>query len=445
MRGRARSVAYPPGVIEILQPLRDLPGPELRRRLDRFAADERLLVVGGAIRDLTLGRPTRDLDLAGSADPARVAQALAGSDEAGHIDPSLGTWNWVFARDDGVEIDVAYARFRRESDYGPDRRPRSLRFLDDPVEDSARRDFTTNAIYLDWRDGRIVDPWQGLADLAERTLRMVGDPAVRLDEDPLRILRAVRFAGRLSLTIEPSLETALRALAPRTASLSGGRLFDEWTGALVGVGAPASFDRLLDWELFSAFDAVWTCDLLGARERIRDALGRLAESSLAAESRVVGVWTILLAGSTPEVREEFWRRVAAPRSVRVRVEALGALSGPEANIGFVQDLEHRCGGRVGLDRTLGALDRAEDPCLARVVRGVEELPSGLAARWAKLRSGQVEILDGKDLIAQGARPGPGFGELLERIRTEARGAGLRTREEALAWLAREAGKGRLTQ
>jgi tRNA nucleotidyltransferase (CCA-adding enzyme) len=117
---------------------------------------------------------------------------------------------------------------RGETRYSDGRRPDAVYFVDDIKDDLARRDFTINAIAYDVLDDRLIDPFGGLADLKAKTLRAVGDPALRFSEDGLRVLRAARFVATLEVELEP--ETA-RAIEPSLASyakVSAERVRDEW-------------------------------------------------------------------------------------------------------------------------------------------------------------------------------------------------------------------------
>lgn len=124
-----------------------------------------------------------------------------------------------------------------------------MTFVDSPERDAARRDFTVNAIYRDLDDGRLLDPCGGLADLAARTLRTVGDPEVRLREDPLRLLRAVRFAARCELAPAAGLTAAIAAAAGDLRALASERVFAELSDAFTGHRRGAALRLLVDWGL----------------------------------------------------------------------------------------------------------------------------------------------------------------------------------------------------
>ncbi|MDP8904968.1 MAG: HD domain-containing protein [Chloroflexota bacterium] len=163
-------------------------------------------VVGGGVRDWLLGRSEADWDIATDARPERLLVLFP----RGRYENRFGT----------VTIGAVEATtFRRDHRYADHRRPDSVTFSDDILDDLARRDFTVNAIAWGRAGGaraagdqpRWVDPHAGLADLDARLLRAVGDPALRFDEDSLRLVRAARLAAQLGFEIESETKSAMTA------------------------------------------------------------------------------------------------------------------------------------------------------------------------------------------------------------------------------------------
>ena len=159
-----------------------------------------LYLVGGTSRDLLLGKEARDLDFATDATP----------DESSSFVPDL---NLTFARFGSVSIkegdfEADITTFRKEGRYLDFRHPKRIEFIRDMKTDSLRRDFTINALYID-RNGKVFDFHNGLSDLKMGLIRFIGDPKKRIQEDPLRILRAERFARTLHFEIE---KTTLKAI-----------------------------------------------------------------------------------------------------------------------------------------------------------------------------------------------------------------------------------------
>jgi tRNA nucleotidyltransferase/poly(A) polymerase len=200
----------------------DLPGA-VRAVLERLAgAGLEAALVGGSVRDLVTGATPTDWDVATAGPPDHVAALFPGSS----WENRFGT---VTVRGDP---DVQVTTYRHEGPYVDRRRPEHVRWGTSLADDLARRDFTVNAIA--WRpsdlergEGALVDPFDGIGDLRRGVLRAVGDPAERFAEDALRMVRAVRFATRLGLGLDPETEAAIAARAAEVASLSGERVRDE--------------------------------------------------------------------------------------------------------------------------------------------------------------------------------------------------------------------------
>jgi len=201
-------------------------------------------VVGGCVRDAIRSVDPQDWDIATSAQPEQI-QAL--------FKRSLYTnrFGTVVVSSGHHEIEVT--TYRIEAGYADHRRPDEVAFTESLREDLARRDFTMNA--MAWRPalagpagsmrvGELVDPFDGRADLEARLVRAVGDPAARFSEDALRMLRAVRFATTLRMTIEPATAQAIQDHAGLAATLSGERIQQELNKILLA-DRPSTGIRLL--------------------------------------------------------------------------------------------------------------------------------------------------------------------------------------------------------
>ncbi len=193
--------------------------------------------VGGCVRDLLLGRPAKDFDVATSAQPDELLRLFPG---AGQVGAHFGV---VLVREDGAQVEVA--TFRSDLEYTDGRRPEGVRFETDPRQDALRRDFTINALFLDPASSEVLDFTGGRADLEARLIRAIGDPEQRFREDRLRLLRAVRFAARLGFTIEAETFRAMQRLAPLIHSVSAERVRDE-IGRILTEGQARRGFELLD-------------------------------------------------------------------------------------------------------------------------------------------------------------------------------------------------------
>jgi poly(A) polymerase len=248
-------------------------------------------VVGGAVRDLLVGRRPKDFDVATDATPEQVKalfrrafiigrrfrivhvvfgrgrehevievstfRALLESDAAEQVEGNEKTSKAALAGKSHV-VDAS-GRVLRDNVWGPQ------------IEDAARRDFTVNAMYYEPLTQTVIDYHNGLADVRARVLRMIGDPATRYREDPVRIIRAVRFAAKLGFELEPKTRKPVQSMAGLLANVPASRLFDEMVKLLQTGHAIASIDELrkqgLDRGLFPILDAALPQDAAGtARE-----------------------------------------------------------------------------------------------------------------------------------------------------------------------------------
>ena len=190
-------------------------------------------LVGGAVRDLCLGRVPKDCDITTDAAPSEIMRLFPDSIPLG---ASFGVVTVVA---DSMHFEVA--TFREERNYEDGRRPEHIRFSKTPQEDVARRDFTINAMLLDPETEILTDYTGGYEDLRRGILRTIGDPVTRFSEDYLRMLRAIRFAVRLQLTPDEDLMRAIELLAPKLRYLSAERVRDEFTRILCGPSPDRAF------------------------------------------------------------------------------------------------------------------------------------------------------------------------------------------------------------
>ena len=159
-----------------------------------------LYLVGGTVRDLLLGLTLTDMDCVTDATPEEMKTFLPGADF------TFAKMGSIRCKDEGVKFDIT--TLRKESGYKDSRHPSEVIFVKDLKEDVKRRDFTINALYMD-EHMVLVDYVNGEKDLNKKIIRMVGDPEKRLKEDPLRIIRAIRFALQLNFELDKKLEKAM--------------------------------------------------------------------------------------------------------------------------------------------------------------------------------------------------------------------------------------------
>ena len=199
-------------------------------------------LVGGAVRDLLLGRHPKDFDVATDATPEQVRQLFRNCRLIGR---RFRLAHVVYGR----EI-IEVATFRANSDDGSgDREMEDGRLVRDNVygtieDDAVRRDFTCNALYYAIEDFSVRDYTGGFEDVQARLMRLIGDPETRYREDPVRMLRAVRLAAKLGLTIEPATAAPIPRLAGLLAEAAPARLFEEMLKMFLSGHAVASFEGL---------------------------------------------------------------------------------------------------------------------------------------------------------------------------------------------------------
>ena len=195
-------------------------------------------IVGGAVRDMVMGRIPHDLDITTSATPEEVEKLFE------HTVPVGAAFGVMLVILQGIEFEVA--TYREERDYEDGRRPETLRFSKTVQEDVARRDFTVNALLYDVARCEIVDLTGGVEDLHKGVLRTIGNARERFSEDYLRMLRAVRFTVRFGFEMDPELREAIRSLAQKTRFLSRERIRDELNKMLCGPHPEKAVELLSD-------------------------------------------------------------------------------------------------------------------------------------------------------------------------------------------------------
>lgn len=191
-------------------------------------------VVGGCVRDMLLGRPPKDWDVATNAKPEAIQKMFPHS----FYENTFGT---VTARVDDMEIQIT--TYRVDARYSDKRHPDEVRYTSDIKEDLARRDFTINALAFSSQGG-IVDPFGGQNDLEKKIIRAVGNASERFGEDALRLMRAIRFAAELGFEIEEKTLAALKECAGSLAFVSKERIRDELVKIIQSAGAVAGVEWL---------------------------------------------------------------------------------------------------------------------------------------------------------------------------------------------------------
>ncbi len=209
-------------------------------------------LVGGGVRDLLLGREPKDFDVATDAHPEQVREVFG---KRCRLIGRRFRLAHVRVGREIVEVATFRAHYLDDPDEEVRRETRDGMILSDNVygtieEDALRRDFTVNALYYNIADFSVVDYTSGMADLQSGTLRLLGNAEVRFREDPVRMLRAVRFAAKLGFNIDPLADRLLPTMAELLMVVPSARLFDECLKLFHGGQALETFEKLRHHHLF---------------------------------------------------------------------------------------------------------------------------------------------------------------------------------------------------
>lgn len=268
LRGTKRSVPEPVRYRGIVPKDRvDADAAKVVKRLTRSGHDAYL--VGGGVRDLLLGQKPKDFDVATSARPHEVRALFRNCRVIGrrfrlaHVLFAGGKIIEVATfrrdpRDDDAPIDsvdegdgVRLVPAKRAVDEDTDLLIRHDNAFGEPHEDAIRRDFTINGLFYDIEADEVIDYVGGVRDVRAQLVRTIGDPAIRFREDPIRILRAIKFCARLDLGIDPDLYEAMIDQAQTVSRASPPRTFEEILRLLRGSASHRSFYLLWDTGLLS--------------------------------------------------------------------------------------------------------------------------------------------------------------------------------------------------
>ncbi len=412
-------------------------------------ADHVAYLVGGSVRDYLMGRPTKDHDIATSARPEKLMELFPNAYPVGK---AFGVIRII---DGDHEVEVA--TFRQDSDYEDHRRPQSVQFKG-PVEDAFRRDFTINGIYYDPKTQRILDLVGGLGDLAKRSLRAIGDPDDRFQEDALRLLRAVRFATTLHFEIDPDTLKALKKRFRLLGKVSRERVQSELSPILMGPHPDQALQLLSQTNLILEIipEAEWLKSIkqphLDQTESTawNTTLHCLKLFSKSSHRTLTLAWAVLLheikkpqptKNITPEKTperdflfyiEQICRRLKLPNEITTKVLYLSSelfkfkevfqmrnatLQRWIQHPGFPELLELHRISTLSQDGNLSYYDF----CFSKLEEFRQSAPS-------------QRLLDGEDLIQLGFEPGPHFTQILRTVEDLVLEKRLQTKEEALEFV-----------
>ncbi len=405
-------------------------------------------LVGGCVRDRLLGVEPKDFDISTDATPAQIAEYFPSALLVG------AHFGVVLIKQGAAQVEVA--TFRSEGEYTDARRPDEVHFESDPALDAQRRDFTINGLMEDPLTGEIIDAVGGRSDLANKTIRAIGDPERSFSEDHLRMLRGVRFAARLGFEIEPQTLTAIRGQAEQVKTVSAERVRDELLRILSEGGGRRGLALLDELGLLAhllpevkAFQGVeqppeyhpegdvWTHVLL-----MFEKMGR-ATPSLAMGVLLHDVGKPPTFRMADRIRFDGHAELGAVmardllgklRFSNEEIEHVTALVANHMKFKDVQKMRSSTLKRfLRMERFDEHLALHRLDCLAS--NGKMESYEFVRQKLAEFGAETLHpprLLSGRDLIAAGYSPGPNFGRALEAVETAQLDGEIHSREEALA-------------
>ena len=346
--------------------------------------------VGGAVRDLILKRPIHDIDIATSAYPEEVKQIFPKTIDTGIKHGTVTVLN------NGASYEIT--TFRTESGYQDFRRPDHVTFVQNLAEDLKRRDFTINALAMN-RTGEIIDLFNGLGDLQKHLIKAVGDPMKRFHEDALRMMRAVRFMSQLNFDLESQTKEAVSDLHQLLSKISVERIRDEFVKMGTGTNSRAAFKIFLQTKLSESVpDFAGKSDLLAIYPKLK------FNPSL--ETSLWSIIIILLKISDNQIARFMrdWKNSNAMTEKVRKIVALFDLISEKSP----SDLELF---NAGKDILLNTIDVAH-------ILGQPVNSEALVDRYTALpiKSMSELAIDGQFLIANGIKPGPKLGQILNQIK-----------------------------
>lgn len=426
-------------------------------------------IIGGWVRDGLLGRPGHDVDVASSAPWQEAASLLR--DRGLVVIPTGSAHGTITVLVDGMPVEVT--TYRREGAYLDGRHPSQVSYVSSIEQDLARRDFTINAMAYHPNRG-LLDLFGGLDDLALRRIRAVGDPQKRMEEDALRVLRAVRFAARYGFAIDPATQAAVNRGAQRLYLVSRERVGQEMRGIVASGRAGWALREQKD-ALFSAIPELGpmagfpqqtpyhSYDVLDHVARVCDFTSvfcggilseRLGWASLLHDIAKPECLTFDTRGQAHfyghpahgrDIARTVLRRLAIPKDVTIPALALIRLHDRPVKpqrasvLSILSDLDRYAPGQAPwLVHELMIIKRADAMAKAPAYRsyaievdGLESLAATLLAAGAPYRISDLSI-SGNDIIRELAlTPGPSVGLLLQRLLKEVQSGFLPAEKSAL--------------
>lgn len=408
---------------------------------------------GGCVRDTLLNQEPKDYDIATSATPQQVLKLFPGADSIG------AHFGVILVKFEGEGFEVA--TFRHDGSYSDGRHPDSVTFTG-PEEDAVRRDFTINGLFKNPLTGELVDFVHGVADIEERSIRAIGRPEARFQEDALRLMRAIRFATVLEFDIEPRTWKAIQQNAKLLQQVSVERIAAEFNKILLSEHRSIGLGLLVDSGLIKYF-LPEVLELIGCEQPPQfhpegDVYThtRLMLSMLKPDANLELCLSVLLhdigkpATYTYDKEEDRIRfnghdavgaRMSETILTRLRypntvIETVSSMVANHMNFMHVQQM------RTAKLKRFMARPHYEDEIELHRVDCASSNGFTQNLDFLKMKKEQFAneplippaLISGADLIKKGLDPGPRFKEILTSVQTEQLEGKLTTREDALEWL-----------
>lgn len=352
-------------------------------------------LVGGSVRDALLKISVKDFDVSTDALPEQVESLFPRT-------VPIGREFGVIAVVCSPEVTVEVTTFRKESEYNSKRQPTRIEFTD--LEgDASRRDFTINALYFDVLKNQMIDPFDGESDLRKRTLRAIGDAKERLEEDPLRILRAVRFHSRFDFSYDEELKSAIEQTRGKLSQVSKERVFDEFQ------------------KIFSFHS--WRRALISLQQfKLWEPLHLFSPSTKEMEKVLV----IQVDGGLLEVLAWLWRSLSEKEIGKNLVELKASNIFQRALLYFVREGRRLFKEDLRVGEIYQVFDKAP-PGFLNYLQGLSEI-EGLESKFKNLHQhflsmqnllvgGELPppLVDGDELLRRGVKKGPELGALKNEL------------------------------
>jgi poly(A) polymerase len=418
------------------------------RRLRREGYEAYL--AGGCVRDMLLKKEPQDYDIATAARPEDIQRIFPDTIPVG------AQFGVILVLIDGAPFEVA--SFRHDGPYLDGRHPSHVRY-GSLEEDVRRRDFTINGMIYDPVDDRVIDLVDGQKDLERRTIRAIGNPHARFEEDRLRMIRALRFAASLKFDIDPATFEAIRQAAATITQISWERIGDEVTRILTEGGARRGFELLDESGLLAALLPEIVAMKTTAQSPDYHPEGDVFKHTMLLLSHLDAPSETLAYGC-------LLHDIAKPVCIRQEANRITFYGHTEQGAAMAEEILKRLKrGRAVWDRVAYLVRNHLRPVQAPQMRlstlkrflredGIDELlelaridalsSSGdlqyyrfCTERLAELKDEEIRpepLLRGGDLIEMGFKPGPLFAQILRQVEDAQLGGELATRADALAWV-----------